>query len=482
MTRNLLRPHALPIAGVLLSALAFYPGFLSFDSAYQFWQIRSGEYSNIAPVTMTALWALVHAVWPGSGGVFLIHIAAFWAGLWLAACALFSGRRARIAATLALALLSPALLIVAHLWTDAALVASLTLGTALILAAVRHARPALLYAALPCLLYGGMVRHNALLALLPLAVLWFAARAELRAPGAPLSRLRLTLGALLACIAVFVAGTLLDRAMVVHRVKTFAVVQLWDLAAISIAERTMLLPDFVRPANLTVDHLAAKYTPFANVPLYSGEWAIADGFGHPFDTAQIRQLNATWLAAIRTYPGAYLAHRWALTRALFSRYRNDRPQSLAFVPTIVSYRDNPYMKANSSIFNRLAMRWYRESIGWWISAPLPYLLLALGCGLLAWRRSRTQSSASPAPPTFNDRFALACALSGLFYTLPLILAAPAAELRYSSWLFVTALLAALALYSPKHLAGAAPDRFQRPAPGSATASDSRAWPGNADAA
>lgn len=442
MTRNLLRNLALPVIGFLLCVAAFYPGFLSFDSAYQFWQIRSGEYSNIAPVTMTAFWALVHAVWPGSGGVFLIHVAAFWTGVWLAACALFSGPPARIAATLLLALLSPVLLILAHLWTDAALVASLTLGTALILAAVRLARPALLYAALPCLLYGGMVRHNALLALLPLALLWFAARAELRAPGAPLPRLRLALATLLACVTVLVAGMLLDRAMVVHRVKTFAVVQLWDLAAISVAERTMLLPDFVRPANLSVDHLAAKYTPFANVPLYTGEWAIADGFGHPFDKAQVRQLNAAWFAAIRTYPGAYLAHRWALTRALFSRFRNDRPQSLAYVPTVIAYRDNPDIPVNTSPVNRAAMHWFTESVGWWISAPLPYLLLAFGCGLAAWRRSRARRSA------FTDRFALACALSGLFYTLPLILAAPAAELRYSSWLFVAALLAMLALIAP----------------------------------
>ena len=47
------------MAAFAASVLIFYPGFLSFDSAYQFWQARTGHFSNQSPVVMTALMAAI---------------------------------------------------------------------------------------------------------------------------------------------------------------------------------------------------------------------------------------------------------------------------------------------------------------------------------------------------------------------------------------------------------------------------------------
>ena len=52
-----------------LTIATFYPGYLSLDSAYQYWQARKGTFSNQSPPTMTMAWSAVSAVWPGSGGL-----------------------------------------------------------------------------------------------------------------------------------------------------------------------------------------------------------------------------------------------------------------------------------------------------------------------------------------------------------------------------------------------------------------------------
>lgn len=38
-----LAPWLAALAGAALSLWLFYPGYLSWDSAYQWWQVRSGE-------------------------------------------------------------------------------------------------------------------------------------------------------------------------------------------------------------------------------------------------------------------------------------------------------------------------------------------------------------------------------------------------------------------------------------------------------
>ena len=263
--------HLFPVVAFALTTAAFYPGHLSFDSAFQFWQARTGQYANLSPVAMTGLWALVHRVWPGSGGMFVLHALFYWAGVWLVACTLFDRPWPRIAAAALASVATPAHLVVVHLWTDAALIAALGFAVALVLRAdaTRTRRP--LIAALPFLLYGGLVRHNALPALVPLVAWWTVAwtKAAPAGPPAQASPMKTAIATAIAIAAVFGAGRALDRALVVQRMSTFGVVQLWDLTAVSLATGEMLVPDFARPDGITLDQLRAKMSRYANVPLYA---------------------------------------------------------------------------------------------------------------------------------------------------------------------------------------------------------------------
>jgi len=428
--------HLFPLACFALTIATFYPGHLSFDSNYQFWQARTGNYANLSPVAMAWAWSKVHALWPGSGGLFVLHLALWWGGVWAIACALFARPGARIAATAFVALATPALLILSHLWTDAALIACLAAaGALLVVADVRRARWPLAFA-LPLMLYAGLVRHNALPALAPLVVWAGVAFVRARAPDARASRPVLALAVVAFLAVVVVSARAVDRALVPQPVSAFGVVQLFDLAAISIDTNEMLLPAFVRPPDYTLERARERFRRYTAVPLFALPGDLVDGTSPPFSDAELADLRRAWLAAIRDHPRAWLEHRAKVALEVFGRYRKDKPVYLAYVVEAPPFRDNPPVVLNHTSAHRLAIAWYDRAIGWWIYAPATWIVLAVACLPLAWRRRETPAG----------RCALALAASGLLYVAPLPLIAPSAELRYSGWLFAAASLALVALF------------------------------------
>jgi hypothetical protein len=415
-----------------LTVAAFYPGYLSFDSAFQYWQARHRSYSNLPPPAMAIFWTGVDALWPGSGGMFALSALLYWFGIGLFALVAFRGAAARTAAVLVAGLVSPALPIVAHVWTDAALIAVLGAASALMFFAMARESRVGLWLTLPLLLLAGIVRPNALAATVPLLLLWTHAEATTgRAPAT--ASVRRVVALTLALVTVTVgAESLLDRLVVTDRRSAATLGMVFDLAGISVRSGTLVVPPYAPYSSaVTLEWLASSYSPLTNVPLHEGPNGLrADGYSRD----ERDDLRRRWLAAIAAHPGAYVRHRAAVTVRLFGRYGGDRPPSLAFVPTVVGYRDNPAIVPNRSTLNASVMGAYRAAAGTWLGAPASYALLALVTLLAAWPRRRGVSG----------KVALALAASGLAYAAPLALIAPAAELRYGGWLFLSSLLAAVA--------------------------------------
>jgi len=425
--------HAFPFVAVAAVMAAFHPGHLSFDSAVQFWSARTGEYYNVSPPLQPVLWSYVHSIWPGSGGMFTLQMALFVGGTWAACSALFENAWERIAASLYVLLGTPALLVVTHLWTDALMIACMVAGSGMILMADRARSRGCLVAALPALVMGSMARHNALPAVVPLLVWWGAVGARIVRPGRPLPLPRLLFGALLASVAIAGASRLLEFAVVKHRVSTFAAVQVFDLAGISVRVGEQLIPKFMVPDGFSVDALREAYVPYNNVPLfYRGvQEVLWDG---SLTDRQLAELRSAWFRAIEAHPQAYLSHRLDVTHWLFDRYRNDRPRQLAYVESVGPFGDNPLILPNATVLHRWAMAWYERSVGWWGFAPITYLAIAVALVLVGW-----SARATPA-----GQAALALASSGLAYVAPLPFVVPSAELRYSGWMFAATSLALVA--------------------------------------
>ncbi len=435
-------PLAIGFAAFATCVAVLFPGWMSYDSSHQFWQVRTGEFTNLSPVVMTALWSAVYALVPRPSALFLLHVAAYWSGIVLLAFALWRGALVRAGFIVVAGFVPPAIVILGHLWTDASLIAALSLASGLTVTGLVRRQRWPLALALPAILYAGAVRHNSLLAIVPLAALW--AHAWLRAgeasrAAAPVLTRRAKLAglALLVVLASFAGGRVLDQALVRERVSTWALLVLWDLAGMSLQSQQLLIPDLARTPETNLENLRERFSPYACVPLFTGPGRVRHGLeGEQFDPGELALLRRAWLDAIAAHPGAYLRHRAAVAKRLFGSYRG-HAEGLFFVPETVAFRDNPPGEAVLTGWRDRLAEAVRRTRGWVIYTPALYLAIAMGAAALGWRRRDEPAG----------QVALALAGSGLLLVLPLVVAAPGTELRYSGWLFTSSVAALAASFA-----------------------------------
>lgn len=413
------------LAMFALTVWTFYPGWLSWDSAYQWYQVRSGEWNNVHPVIMTLLWSVTDRMWPGPGGYFLLQLAMYWSGLAVLAIALFARTPARIATLVLLGVFPPVFALVPHLWKDVGMLAAAIWTVALLAHDLRTPRRSLRVAALATLTIACAYRHNALPLALPL--LWHLAGRE----PALATRPRRAAATALLLAAVAIVASLPNRLPGVERRDLWPATTIWDIAAVSIDTGTLLLPPELIKPSLTLAELEAHFVPYANVPIF-GTGKVADSVSAPLTPAQDAAVDAAWLGLWTDHTGAYLAHRVRLTWLLAGMDRAVRPSHQVVQPGIVPLLDNPAVAAREPALQR----GWSAAIDRLVRTPVfslaPYLLAIVVLALLPARRRH--------PLTWP------VALSALLYLAPLPLVAPSAEWRYLAWpVFVAPLLLALYL-------------------------------------
>jgi hypothetical protein len=421
-------PWLLGLAGFVFDMTAYFPGQMSFDGAYAWWQARGGESSDLQPPMLVHVWRVCDALLTGPGLIFILHLLLFWVGLALIAL----GLRLRALATAALMLLvglAPiALILRAHVWTDVGMLGALLVVTGALAFYARTAQRGWLLLALPMGFYALGLRHNALPALLPLVV--FAVQQFLTRGGASPTLLRI--GAVSALVlAALLGGVQVISARVDHHVPWWPVLAEFDLAALSIARNQILLPSYSVGGGMDVPDLEQAFQPWAvNALLTKTRHGIREPSSPGWTESELAGLRHAWLAAIAAYPIDYLAHRLAVSTALFGTHRREWPRDLIFVDAEVPYRDNPPIAPNTSALHRSLMQAAEFLRDTPVLAAWPYLLIGLVAAPFAWRR-RTQPPAS---------IALVILASAAMYTLPLVVLAPSAELRYLLWPCVAALI------------------------------------------
>lgn len=423
-------PWLFAVCGCALDFATFWPGLMSFDSAYAWSQARHGTASGITPPAFVLAWRAADVFVDGPGGLFALHLALFWSGLAMLARGL-GGRPLRSGVALAVVAFAPASwLLRGHVWTDVGVIAAATCALGQLACAQRttpHQRWWLV-ATLPCLAYAALLRHNALPAIVPLAAWWSA----LAWPSvADVRRRRAVLVATIVSIvlAVFGLGRALD-ASVRERIPVWPSLAQFDLAGMSIETQRMLLPDFMIGPGLDVEELAASFRPWSNLTLFETRHGVRSPFER-FAPDELDALRRAWLDAIAQQPRAWLAHRWRVTWALFGTHAHDWPSELVYVDAETPYSDNPTVAANASALHADLMRAAAVLRATPALAAWPYLLAGLAVVPLAWRRRRTVAG----------RAALAALSSAWLLALPLCALAPAAELRYLGWPCVASLLA-----------------------------------------
>ncbi|HZX90291.1 MAG TPA: hypothetical protein VFE67_06585 [Rudaea sp.] len=444
-------PQVFALIGFALYAWCFYPGAMSPDTAYAWSMARGSETNNVQGVGLVWLFRLTDPWLPGPAGPFLCIQALFWAGLALIASELPIRPAARVLVMLVAAAAPVCFVLLSHVWSDVALMAALSAAAGMLLRYRRQGHSAWLVGAVLLLWWALTLRHNALPAVVPLfayAVYVWTMQQKILFSKARGWR---AVTALALASALWLSSAALDRA-VDHRVNALPSLALWDLTAISLKAGSVLLPADSHGPGLDLDDLRQAYTPYMNLSLFIGTRA---GIGAPFlDPADPRndEIRDAWLAAIRNNPGAYLAHRWRLTRALFGTRLLEWPHELVYVDGETAFGTNPPVAPNGTALHALIVRAFEAARATPVLAAWPYLLLALVAMLHAWRH---RGSA-------NAQAAFAVLSSGLLYAAPLPFIAPSAELRYLGWTCLAALIGAALAFTSRPATG--PSVAYPPAP------------------
>lgn len=410
-------PRAWVVIGTWMTMwLLAYPGVMTFDSAEQLAEARTGIYSDAHPPAMAWLWSLCDFVVRGPLGMLLLQT-----GLFVVGCyrLLASRVERRLAAwvTLVICLLPQNLLVFFAIWKDCAMAGWVMFGLSLLVApAPGDARVPRwrLVLGLACVGLGTAMRHNAFAATVPLVFLVFEVR-----PGMPwLKRYSLSLLASLAMVTgafAFNAAltsrklyfwynsvAVMDIAGTLHRVSP--VLPDSDIAKRLAGTRLRVTADI--HAHLNKVHRAGNF-----LPLIEGEAPLFDlpmtGVTTPLPRDVREALFAAWWSTITDYPRQYLAHRADLwwkhlhTRTLLHWVPSDPPGEWSRV-------QRAYLTA-SAWFSWATLVWF-----------LPIVVLV---GIVGYR----------------DALVRALMLSGLGLEASLFFIAPSRDYRYGHWLVVCAL-------------------------------------------
>jgi hypothetical protein len=419
-----------------LFALYAYPGLMTMDSFDQLEEARAGFYTDSHPPAMALVWKLVDALIAGPFGMLVIQSTAFLAGLYLLLRRVMAPRAAGITASL-LFLCPPVVAPLAVIWKDCLMAGSLLLGAAW-LADDRRSRQLLGLGA--CFVATSM-RYNAFAATLPLVVLLFQWRPELRW----WQRYGIAIGAWLALTvcALGLNGAITDRKMYFWY-STFA---LADITG-TLANVDDTIPDdelrpLLAPTQIQIDSgyhdaLRARYKPETFTQLLAGDtalWHMPIRGTTPAPVEQRDAIGHAWREILTSHPGAYVRYRFqvfAEVLGLPGHYQGGG----------VTRRHWQTPERLAALGIESSTSWYQKRIERYLFTlgkqtglfhAWPYMLLSLA--LLAFCRGR--------------RLTFAVLTSGLVMELSLLPLAVTPDYRYSHWLVVCTCVGAVMLIAQR---------------------------------
>jgi len=436
--RAALAPWLAAALGCVAIVAVFWPGYTSVDSLHQYQQALAGRYDNVHPPLFAFVWGLAARLVEGSGGMHVLLVATFSAGLARAVWAAVPGPRARVAAFVVIALWPPVLLVVAHVWKDVAMSAAILLGAAASFRWRADGRPRDRVAALLWLAAAVAMRHNAWPAVLPFVAFVAMPPRDAMQSASLVRGVAFAVGVALALAAV---PRLVEHALGAERRALWPTVALWDLGAVSLATGEVRIPREVAPT-LTLDDIARHYQPWSCVSLYdSGKIRLA--MHVPYSAAETRAVDAAWRRALVDAPGAYAAHRARIVAGLVLAAPAAAPRELVYVPEHrVTAPERAASWPERAVLAFAAATWSTP-----VFALGPYLLAALVAVATSKRAARDVP--------------LALLASALLYAAPLAVVATSAEYRYVHWSVVACLLATAAALGSRSASMREPARSKR---------------------
>jgi hypothetical protein len=427
---------ALGVLAFGITLYLFVPGYMGPDSRSQFQQARDFEFSDDHPVLMALVWHYLDRLLPGPAGMLVFVNTLYWGGLSALFWALPGPIGWRALGLLGAGFFPPGFCMLPMVYKDPLMHGALLLGIACVALPTRRALAARLAASGLCFLLATGVRHNAAAAVWPFLALPFMRLqvvARLRRP------LKLVVASAAGVVLAFAMTWGVDRALapLSHRTEFWQMVPAYDLAGMSLQAGELLVepdsPVFASGVGLAEIRRLFRVN-FGNA-LYWCTPVAGRGCVHLFrrtlDRRELERLSRNWLTAIAEHPGAYLKHRWALTRAMLTVNTSGWDiYALAGAP------HGPFAEQYPPTERLLRMlSFFERHIGSVVYSPWVYVVMSLL--LLPVTLRLYLRRGAPLPLLF--------VLSGNAYLLSNLVGAIASDYRYSVWTILCTLLALLSL-------------------------------------
>lgn len=413
-----------------LTALAYWPGLMTWDAARQYGQALSADFDDWHPPAMEWVWRQLIPLHDGLPPMLILQLALYWGGFallagWALSEAAREGRRALAAGLAACGLLPLAMALMGAVLKDCLMAGALISTSGLYLWSLRDAppwRPWLLRGlAILLLLFSATLRFNAFTATVPLFVALLPAT-WWRGP------VRLALCSIVATALMLSAMPIANRLIGAKPSGVELSLIIFDLGGITEHSGVNAFPDMGVADAVAVNH--RFYSPVKWDPYSFWVDPVCplgfDPFKAVVEQRKIKPYHF-WVGAILAHPIAYAEHRLAhfnINTRFLVHDEIERPVQVESAPNDWGYKVTP--SPLLSAIDTVAVVSAHTPFGW----PISWIMVALGILLLA-----------PALP--SRRLIVPIALSALLYGLGYGVFSVAAELRYHLWTMLAALIAAV---------------------------------------
>jgi hypothetical protein len=447
----------------LLSVMLFYPGFMSIDSLNQLSQARSGIYGDVQPAAMSIIWRYLDFYVRGPIGFLMLQNLIFWAALILS-LSFFESRLFYLLVIL-VGIFPPYFLLEGVIWKDVLMNDLLLLSFGIIVAGVASdktgrawQRSALSLSAS----FGALLmRHNAILAVVPLVYLALASQSGKEAPLSWATRFRFSLLSAVSAAVMLVGASTITYRMASQHHPISQIVAAFDLVGIASAKNAPIYDPAVSPklANIFMnesaldpDAVRLRYNPCDAFPIFASHaWGKAMATISP-DTQSVDDLWSLWRHEVKTNVKLYLVHRWNVFKcslgiggmgpwyAPFFFYASPEAEGLGLKYDRLS--DVQKLLADKADYLSRTV----------VYMVFPYFILAGVIAALGVTGSRPL-----------DELAAALAVSGILYQVGYALIGVTTEFRYYSWTILSSVVAAIIYLLPRISSWtiqSGPDRLQ----------------------
>ncbi len=275
---------------------SFNPGCLNADTLDQWGQSGLKIYHDWHPAVLAILMTYVRRVYDGLQAVVILQVLLFTTGVVLVVRR-HAGPLFRSILLLGLTFVPPLLSSLGFVGKDSFMAVLLVFAIGAIYEYHETRHPALLLVSLVALYLAFAVRHNAVFAVLPLLV-WLLYPRGWMATG-------LWVGIVFLCF--LGLGKVTSLAFHVRHEYPEQGLFLYDLAALSVKNGTILVPPKFEQPGTSLASIQRDLDPFEGDRLF---WGPSSVFYFSEDPDVIHHLMQTWVRSALRYPGAYLQWRW----------------------------------------------------------------------------------------------------------------------------------------------------------------------------